>query len=205
MGGALGHRQAVIDDLLLAVGPEPEGHQHRAADGAGAGLARKHHAIEHQDRVDVLERPAVEGGDRRIQGLGDLAHRGRADPPAEDRQQGDGDLAGAEPKHEAGQDHAVDMGRAAGVGAHHRERAPAPGARHAKLDLSELGHQPAAIAAVAPVGFRQPIRRLQMAIDPGRHPTLQNVLQGRGGGGAIVLAPFDPLRLHGLHHPERMR
>ena len=44
-----------------------------------------------------------------------------------------------------------------------------------------------------------------MAIDPGRHPALQNVLQGLGDGGAIVPAPFDPLRLHGLHNPERTR
>ncbi len=80
LGGALGHRQAVIDDLLPAVGPEPKGHQDGAAERAG--LARKHHAVERQDRVMVLQGPTVEGGDRRIQGLDDLAYRvGAASAP----------------------------------------------------------------------------------------------------------------------------
>ncbi len=97
------------------------------------------------------------------------------------------------------------MRRAPGVGADHRERAPAPRARNAGLDLAELGHQPPVIAAVAPVGLAQALHLLQMAIDPGRHPNLQNVLQGLGAGAQVILTPFDPLRLHGLHNPERTR
>ena len=95
--------------------------------------------------------------------------------------------------------------RAPGVGAHHRERAPAPRARDAELDLAQLRHQPAAVAAVAPVGRAALGHLVQMAIDPGRHPSLQNILQGEGAGAAVILAPFDPLRLQGLHHPERAR
>ena len=47
---ALGHRQAVIDDLLFAIGPQAQGHQDGAAERAHAGLAGQHHAVEHQDR-----------------------------------------------------------------------------------------------------------------------------------------------------------
>ena len=37
LGGALGSRQAVVDDL--AVGTQAEDYRHRALEGAGAGLA----------------------------------------------------------------------------------------------------------------------------------------------------------------------
>ena len=80
-----------------------------------------------------------------------------------------------------------------------------PRARDAELDLAQLRHQPAAVAAVAPVGRAALGHLVQMAIDPGRHPSLQNILQGEGAGAAVILAPFDPLRLQGLHHPERAR
>ena len=50
-GGALGPRQAVVDDLLPAVGTQAEDYQHRALEGAGAGLAAEHHA--HQGLVAV--------------------------------------------------------------------------------------------------------------------------------------------------------
>ena len=50
-GGALGPGQTVVDDLLPAVGTQAEDYQHRALEGAGAGLAAEHHA--HQDLVAV--------------------------------------------------------------------------------------------------------------------------------------------------------
>ena len=93
--GALAGRQAEVDDLLLAVRSDAERHQDRAPERAGAGLAGEHHAVEHEHGVDVLQRPAVEGGDGGIQGLGDAAHRGRADAPAEDRHERSGHPAGA--------------------------------------------------------------------------------------------------------------
>ena len=40
------------------------------------------------------------------------------------------------------------------------------------------------IASVAPVGLPRPIHLLQMEIDPGRHPNLQNVLQALAVGAA---------------------
>ena len=42
-------------------------------------------------------------------------------------------------------------------------------------------------------------------IDLGRHATGQDAFQGIAGGPPVVLAPFDPLRLHGLHHSHRRR
>ncbi len=84
--GALAGRQAVVDDLLLAVRAQAQRHQHRPAQRAHAGLAAQDHAIEHQDPILVLQGPAMERGDRGVEGLGDLAHRGGADPPAEDGQ-----------------------------------------------------------------------------------------------------------------------
>ena len=53
LGGALGPGQTVVDDLLPAVGTQAEDYQHRALEGAGAGLAAEHHAIEHQGLVAV--------------------------------------------------------------------------------------------------------------------------------------------------------
>ena len=146
----------------------------------------------------------MEGGDRRIEGLGGLAHGAGADPPAEDGQQDDGDLAGRQPEHEASQDHAVGVGGVPGVGAHRLEHAPGSGARHRKLDLPELRHQPPPVRPIAPVRL-VPRRHLrQAAVHGAGHPPLQHLLQG-GGGGAIVLAPFNALGLHGFHHPERAR
>src|ERR1019366_2472591 len=40
-GGAFAHRQAEVDDLLLAVGPQPKRNKHRPAECAGTGLARQ--------------------------------------------------------------------------------------------------------------------------------------------------------------------
>ena len=50
LGRAFAGGQAEVDDLLLAVGPEAEGDEHRTTDRAGAGLAGQHHAIEHENR-----------------------------------------------------------------------------------------------------------------------------------------------------------
>ncbi len=84
-GRALALRQAEVDDLLPAVASQPEGDQHRPADGAGTSTACQHDAVEHQHAVLILERPRVKGGDHRIELLGHRAHRGGADRPSEDR------------------------------------------------------------------------------------------------------------------------
>ena len=190
---------------FLPVGPQAEGDQHRAAQGAGPGLAGQHHPVEHEHRVLVRQRAAVEGGDRRIEGLGDLADRSGADPPAQHRQQGAGHLAGRQPEDEAGQDHAVDVAGPAGIGAQHGERAVAPGARHMELDVAQLGQQVTGIRTIAPVRLSARGHLIQVAVDRRRHAPGQDALQGLAGRPAVVLAPFDPLRLHGLHHPERTR
>ena len=101
--GTLAGSQAEVDDLLLAVVPDAERHQHRAPERAGPGPAGQHHAVEHQRLVDVLQRPAVEGRHRRIQGLGDAADGRGRDRAAQQRQQNLAHLAGTETQHEAGQ------------------------------------------------------------------------------------------------------
>ena len=93
-GGAFAAGKAEVDDLLLAVGAQSQGHQDWAAQRAGAGLAGKHHAVEHQRLVAVLERPAMEGGHRGIERLGDLAHRAGAHRAPEEGKQRLADLAG---------------------------------------------------------------------------------------------------------------
>ena len=132
-GGALGPRQAVVDDLLPAVGTQAEDYRHRALEGAGAGLAAEHHA--HQGLVAIGQRAA--SLDRRVQGHpADGCRRNRA---AEQRQQGLVDLAGGQ--HKAGQDRAVDLRSAPGVAPDHGDGTA--GARDLQLDssLSRLRRQ----------------------------------------------------------------
>jgi hypothetical protein len=78
-GGALAPRQAEVDDLFLAVGPQAEGHQNGTLERPGAGLAGKHDAVEHQCLVAVFERTPVEGRNRLIERLGHLADGRGAD------------------------------------------------------------------------------------------------------------------------------
>jgi hypothetical protein len=59
--------------------------------------------------------------------------------------------------------------------------------------------------AGAPVGLAQPFPLLQMTVHRRRHPPLQDLLQSLSSGPSVIFAPFDPLRPHGLHHPERAR
>ena len=139
-------------------------------------------------------------GDHRRSPLG--ARRG-ADRLTEDRQQRPGHLARRQAEHEAGEDHPVDVGHAAGVGLDHPERAERAGARHGELDPAELGQQPASVAAVAPVGLAAFGDPLEMPIDGRGHAPLEQLGQGLAGSTAVVLAPFDVLSLHGLHHSER--
>lgn len=79
----------------------------------------------------------MERRDGGIELLGDLADRAGADPPAQHGQERGSHLAGTEPEHKAGQDHAIDMAGAPGISAHHRERAVALGARNLKLDVPQ--------------------------------------------------------------------
>ena len=53
-GGAFARRQAEIDDLLLAVVAQPQGHENRPTQCASAGLAGEHDAVEHQSLVAVV-------------------------------------------------------------------------------------------------------------------------------------------------------
>ncbi len=51
---------------LRPSGPEPERHQHRPPQGSHAGLALQHHAVQHQHRIAVRERPGMKRGHRDI-------------------------------------------------------------------------------------------------------------------------------------------
>ena len=135
--------------------------------------------------------------------LGHLAHRAGADPSAEHRGERRRNLAGRQPEHEAGQDHAVDVAGSTGVGAHDSQGAETPCARYRKFDVAKLGHEMTAVRAVAPVALVQRCHLGKMAIDPGRHAFLRNVLERRARRASVILAPFDPFGLHDLHHPKR--
>ena len=115
-GGAFAPRQAEVDDLLLAIRAQPQSNENRPTQRAGAGLAGKHHAIEHQHLVAVLQRPAMEGGHRGIERLGDLAHRLGAHRSAKDRQQRLAYLAGRQPSTKP----AGSPGRSPACAAHRR-------------------------------------------------------------------------------------
>ena len=145
----------------------------------------------------------MEGGDRGIELLGHGAHRGGTDRPAQDGQQGDRDLAGRQAEQEAGEDHAVDVLGAPGVGPHHPEGAEGAGARHVELDHAELGEQPTRVAAVAPVGMAELGHALEVLVDQLVHAAAQQLCDRLTGALPIVLAPFDALGLDGLHHPKR--
>ena len=190
---------------FLPSGPDAQGHQDGAAQGAGAGPAGQHHAIEHQHLVVVGERPAMEGGDGGIERLGHLAHRRSAHRPAEQRQQRLADLAGRQPQHEAGEDHPVDLRRAPRIGVNDFGRAVAPRARHVELDVAELGEQMPSIGAVAAVGGIIGVESLEMAIDRRRHPAFDDLLQSLPGEGAVALAPLQAVGLHRLHELEGHR
>jgi hypothetical protein len=109
------------------------------------------------------------------------------------------------PKHEPRQDHPVDLGRAAGIGAHHFGRAVAAGARNGEFDIAELGQERAPVIAVAAIGAVLGLEALQMAIDRRRHLRLDDLSQGLPAKGTIAFAPIQPVRLHGLHHLEGSR
>ncbi len=197
--------QAEVDDLLLAVGPQAKGDQHRPPDRAGTGASGEHDTIQHQDTVRLFERPGMEGGDHPIELLGDLADRRRADRPAKDRQQGLADLAGRQPEDKARQDHAVDLLGAPGIGAYHRERREPAGARHQELDVAKLGQQMARVGAVAPVGFVEHRHPVEMLVDRSLHLAAHNAGNRLPTKRPITLAPFQPLRLHALHQLEGPR
>ena len=59
------------------------------------------------------------------------------------------------------------------------------------------------MATVAPVGLTELGHALEMAVDARAHPPFQQPGERLAGGAAVVLAPFDPFGLHGLHHLER--
>lgn len=141
----------------------------------------------------------VEGGYRRIERLGDPAHRLGADRSAQDCQQRLAHFASGQPKHEAGQDHAVDLGRAPGVGAQHLDRREASRARDAKLDVAQRRQQMAPIMAIAPVGRVLGVELVEIAIDRRGHLIFDDLGQGRPGQWAIILVPFQAVRLHCLH------
>ena len=180
------------DDLLPAVGTQAEDYQHRALEGAGAGLAAEHHAVEHQGLVAVGQWTAMESLDCCIQGLGDPADGCRRNRAAEQRQQGLANLAGGQPQHKAGQDRAVDLRSAPGVAPDHGDRAVTAGARHLQLDssLSRLRRQ-------------APLRRSRAAA-PSRLPSHRSTSSAirpspPGPARAVALAPVQPVgRLHDL-------
>jgi hypothetical protein len=83
----------------------------------------------------------MKSSNHRIELLGNRAHRRWADRPSQDRQQRLADLADRKSQHETGQDHAVELLGTSRIGAKHRDRRKAAGARHRQLDLTQLAQQ----------------------------------------------------------------
>jgi hypothetical protein len=71
-----------------------------------------------------------------------------------------------------------------------------------ELDQTELGEQPARVAAVSSVRFAAFGHALEVAIDRLGHAAFEQLGERLPGGGPIILAPFHALGLHGLHHRE---
>ena len=92
------------------------------------------------------------------------------------------------------------MMSASSVSADHFERAERPCARYGQLDLAELGQQPAAVAAVAPVDLAAFGDALEMPIDGRGHAALEQLGQRLARRQAVVVAPRQIFRLHGLQH-----
>jgi hypothetical protein len=83
------------------------------------------------------------------------------------------------------------------------ERAEGPRARDVELDHAELGEQPACVTAVAPIGPAELGHELEVLIDQLVHAAAPQLGDRLTGALPIVLAPFDAVGLHGLHHPKR--
>jgi len=159
---------------------------------AGAGLAGEHDAVEHELAIGPFERTGMEAGDRRVEHLGDLAHRRGADALAEDRQQRLAHFPGREPEHERGQDHAVDLRLPPGIGAQHRTGAEAAGARHHELDRPERGQQTASVAAVAAIRLAKLGQPVEMTLDRHRLALLEELRQGRPRQRPAIVAKVRP-------------
>ncbi len=150
-----------VDDLLPAVVADAERHQDRPPE----------RAVGQQRLAVILQRPAVEGVDRPVEGPGDPAHRrGRDRAPGQGKQDL-ADLAGREPRNEAGQDRTVDLRRASRVALRNPGRAEVPGTRHVAFDVAGVeGVAPAVRLPASPSPPRTPVagsRSLQPAVASG--------------------------------------
>ena len=93
-----------IDDLFLPIGFDPQGNQNGAFLSAGAGLTLDDDPVEKKDLIEVGEGSSVVSLDGLIEGLGDLADGGGADPFAQDGQKGLPHLPSRETQEEGHED-----------------------------------------------------------------------------------------------------
>jgi hypothetical protein len=77
--------------------------------------------------------------------------------------------------------------------------------RGAASSMAPSSVNPAAIAAVAPVGLAELGHALEVLIDQLVHAAFEQPGERVAGTGAIVLAPFHAIGLHGLHHGKGNR
>src|SRR5208337_4269475 len=101
LGGAFAARQTIVDHLLLAVMPQAQSHQHRAAQRLGPGLAGEHDAVEHQRPSRPLSGRAWNASIALSRLFATRLSVVRADRPAE---QDLAKLTGRKPEHETRQD-----------------------------------------------------------------------------------------------------
>ena len=178
---------------------QPQRNQHRPPQCAGAGLARQHHAVEHQRLVTVRQRPTMERRHRGVERLGDLAHRCGAHRSPEQGEQRLAHFARRQAEHEAGEDDPVDLHRAPRIGTNHFDRAVAAGAGNAELDVAELGQKMPPIITIAAIGSVVGPELVEMAVDRSRHLVFDDLCQGLPAERPITLAPIQAVRLHRLH------
>lgn len=141
----------------------------------------------------------MEGSHRRIERLGDPAHRRGAYLAAKQSQQRLAHLAGRQARHKAGEDHPVDLSRASRMGADDLDRAVAARPRNLQLDVAKLGQKMPTIVTVAAIGSVISPKLVEIAVNRRRHLVFDDLLQGLPAERAITLAPVQAIRLHCLH------
>ncbi len=97
------------------------------------------------------------------------------DAVPDDRQGGEqalADLAGREPRHDAGRDRTVDLRRASRGALRNPGRAEVTGRRHVELNVAGLAEQAASAGAVAPVAHGAGVEGVAPAVHRLGHPAL---------------------------------
>ncbi len=193
--GALAGREAEVDDLLPAVVAGPRRHQDRPPE----------RAVGHHRLAVILQRPAVECRDRPVEGPGDPAHRRGRDRAPGQGEEDLADLAGREPRNDAGRDRTVDLRGASRGALRNPGRAEVTGTRHVAFDVTERARQvPLRRSRMAPASRVSRQTSTASAIRHSMIPAIDDPRRRLATEGATALAPLRSICLYLLHHLERL-